>query len=542
MRFSQPQDAVPAWWVSALCLRAEAILGDGGAELDMAGGGGVGGAKGKVGAAAAASLLLTRSRMLAMEVWSLRRLFDQQREQVLSLEPRREKAEQEKSELERMVMSERAVQEEAIKARPVSPFALAMSLLFLLLLLHSMTHTHANNPKQMNEKCAFYLSIYLSLSLSLISLSLSLSLNSSFSSHTPANPKPPVALTQLMAKRMHITESSLLLFARSQARSVATTLEKIEGATGSEHTPDDILLRAAQGQIAVTHGNDGRVEGADGDGGAVGVEELRSVIGEAMSRIGALWGRLEREREGLEGSNNLLREKVSGSFHARSTTQRKSPRDVAALGTIITGVPVAGNGHRNTALSYINPAECRPHFCFDHGALRLWLWRSGALPRRARRLMQRKSAGARSKRNNGSYNGSENGPTSSSRRLLRCPSLATHALIRCWQPASRHFSTLWGTLRGVPRSSAQNRGSVRPPDRRTSRPSEIASIRHRGWGGDLCLSRGGADSGLLCASSLPLCECVLSLRAESQEGCKSAHFPTQKSGKTTGKSHEGVEH
>jgi len=148
---SQSQDAVPAWWVSALCLRAEAILGDGSPELDMAGGGRFGGSSGEVGAAAAAALLLTRSRMLAMEVWSLRRLFDEQREQVLSLEPRREKAEQEKSELERMVMSERAIQEEAIKACPASPFALAPVLPFPSppFALPRM-HTHVHNPEQMN--------------------------------------------------------------------------------------------------------------------------------------------------------------------------------------------------------------------------------------------------------------------------------------------------------------------------------------------------------------------------------------------------------
>jgi len=185
----------------------------------------------------------------------------------------------------------------------------------------------------------------------MLSLSLSLSLCRPFllfRVNKPANPKPCSPLIQLMAKRMHITESSLLLFARSQARSVATMLEKIEGATGSEHTLDnDVLLRAGEGHIAVVHGDDGRGEGADGDGGIVGVEELRSVICEAMSRIGALWGRLEREREGLEGSNNLLKEKVGQTFHARTEIPRKTPRNNAALGTMAMSASVAGNKHSN---------------------------------------------------------------------------------------------------------------------------------------------------------------------------------------------------
>ena len=168
-----------------------------------------------------------------------------------------------------------------------------------------------------------------------------------------------------MAKRMHITESSLLLFARSQARSVATMLEKIEGATGSEHTlNNDVLQRAGEGQIAVVHGDDGRGEGADGDGGVVGVEELRSVICEAMSRIGALWGRLEREREGLEGSNNLLREKVRQTFQTRFEIPRKTPRNNAALGTMAMSASVAGNDHSNGIPPSINIATASlPRSC-----------------------------------------------------------------------------------------------------------------------------------------------------------------------------------
>lgn len=81
--------------MTALCHRIEEILGEGGTDLSEP--------ESSQGVAAAAATLLTRARVLAMEVWSLRRVFDQQREQVLGLEPERVRVEGERGELRQML-------------------------------------------------------------------------------------------------------------------------------------------------------------------------------------------------------------------------------------------------------------------------------------------------------------------------------------------------------------------------------------------------------------------------------------------------------